>query len=64
MGIVRRTEAEKKLESAKKHIESAIEDLSRITVGGCDGYRLYTPGARRTQWILLRNLVKMREAFD
>ena len=62
MGVI--TTADEKLESAKEHINAAIEDLSEIVVNRCWGHDEYVEEAKDAQKKVFADLLSMRTRLE
>ena len=55
------TTADKKLDSAKNHIMSAIDDLSEICVKECEGFEDYYPNYKELMYEGLQDLIRVKQ---
>ena len=54
------TEADERLESARKHVHAAIQDLARIVVDECHGFDGFMPGLTETMTDSMTDLMNIK----
>lgn len=55
-----RTEADERLESARKHVHAAIQDLARIVVDECHGFDGFEDGLTETMTDCMTSLMTIK----